>query len=93
MSGDDFEWDDANVDHIARHEIDPAEVEEAFTDRNRRLLPARRDPTERRRALIGMTEDGRLLFIVFTNRFGRIRIVTAREASAVNRRWYGRSRR
>jgi hypothetical protein len=31
MDGDiELEWDDANIEHIARHGVTPAEVEEAF---------------------------------------------------------------
>ena len=27
-----FDWDDANIAHIARHDVVPAEVQEAFFD-------------------------------------------------------------
>ena len=30
-----FEWDDGNLDHIARHGVESWEVEEAFGDRHR----------------------------------------------------------
>jgi uncharacterized DUF497 family protein len=48
---------------------------------------------ERRWALVGMTEGGRLLFVVYTMREGAVRVVTARDAIAGEKaryRWRGR---
>ncbi len=88
-----FEWDDANIDHVAAHEVEPDEVEEAFTDSRRVELPAYSTPTERRRGFVGATFDGRLLFVVFTRRGRAIRVVTARDADPPERRSYRRRNR
>ena len=45
---------------------------------------------ERRFGLVGCTEDGRVLFVVYTIRHGLVRVVTAPDASAATRRRYRR---
>ncbi|MBI2759827.1 MAG: BrnT family toxin [Chloroflexi bacterium] len=85
-----FEWDDDNVDHIARHRVSPEEVEEAFADRDRVPRTASRTEQEARWAFIGRTEAGRLLFVVFARRGHEVRVVTARDASATERQVYRR---
>lgn len=85
-----FQWDEANIEHIAEHGIEPEEAEQAFDDPDR--VPARvyRTPTERRRTIIGASETGRILYVVYTMRQGMIRIVSAREAEERFRRQYRR---
>jgi uncharacterized DUF497 family protein len=83
-----FEWDDANVDHIARHRVRPEEVEEALTDPRRIGTPAYDADNERRLAILGATADGRVLFVVFTIRQGKVRAVAARDATSAQRRRY-----
>ena len=85
-----FDWDAANIDHIARHSVEPDEVEAAFADPRRMAEEAYSVPGERRRAVIGVTDAGRLLYVVYTMRRGAIRTVTARNANARQRRRYGR---
>jgi uncharacterized DUF497 family protein len=81
-----FDWDDANIEHIAAHQISPEEAEEALSDPFR--IPAYRVGGERRRAVLGSTEDGRLLFVVTTRRGNGIRVITARDATTSERRRY-----
>ena len=83
-----FDWDDYNIDHIAEHGLEPEEVEEALHDPRRIGVPAYNVSHERRWAVLGATEDGRILFVVFTRRQGFIRVVTARGATDRERRWY-----
>ncbi len=83
-----LDWDEANIGHIAAHAIEPEEVEEALRDPNRVPAPTYRVATERRRAVLGSTEDGRLLFVVSTRRGTTIRVVTARDATDGERRRY-----
>jgi hypothetical protein len=63
-----FEWDEANVEHIARHGYDPDEVEEVFEGKFKI-----RKGRESAYICYGSTLDGRLAFIVF-KRFGGGRI-------------------
>lgn len=88
----DFDWDDANIDHIARRGILPEEVEEAFLDPMYKRAPAYRNRTETRFARVGKTGEGRFLFLVYTPRGDRIRIVTARDAEDAEKRSYRRGR-
>jgi uncharacterized DUF497 family protein len=81
-----WDWDDANVDHIAEHDISPEEVEEVFADRHSYAEPAASTPGERRWGLVGATDAGRVLLVIYTRRAGRVRVVTARDASPVMRR-------
>jgi uncharacterized protein len=85
-----FEWDDGNVDHIARHGVSTDEAEEALADPHRLGTSAYSVGRERRSALIGATQDGRVLLIVYTWRSGAIRVVTARDADQAQRRRYRR---
>jgi hypothetical protein len=55
-----FEWDDANILHIARHDFTPEEVEEVLAGGHK----VRRGRQNRYLAL-GQTFDGRLAFVVF----------------------------
>ena len=82
-----FDWDDGNIDHIARHGLEPYEVEEALLDPNLLTVTSRKT-TERRFAITGASEAGRILFVVYTLRGDDIRPVTAREANATQRRRY-----
>lgn len=86
-----FQWDEANEEHIARHGIDPEEAEEALSDPD--AVPASIRPApngEWRGALVGQTESGRYLTVIYTYRQDLIRVVTARDATDAERRRYRR---
>ncbi|MBB5234894.1 BrnT family toxin [Deinococcus budaensis] len=86
-----FDWDDANSEHVARHGVEPEEAEAAATDPDRVAAPAYRAKNgERRQAVTGKTEAGRILTVVLTRRGGLFRVVTAREANVSERRAYRR---
>ena len=89
----DFDWDDDNLEKVARHGITLEEIEAVFADPSRLSVPAYRVQGERRRAIVGATDEGRILFIVFTVRRGLARVVTAYEAGDRDRRRYRRRRR
>jgi uncharacterized DUF497 family protein len=82
-----FQWDDANRGHIGRHRVTPQEFEQAMAN----------DPIEvaeytvagePRVQVVGMTDAGRLLEMVYTIRRGRIRAVTAFPMKRNKRRFY-----
>jgi uncharacterized DUF497 family protein len=85
-----FDWDDGNIDHIANHGISPEEAEEAALDRRRVGMTVYRSRDELRWGLIGATEEGRILAVILTNRFGLQRVVPARDANPAERRRYRR---
>jgi uncharacterized protein len=71
-----FDWDPANVDHIARHGVTSTECEEAYCN-GPLVFKHQKRKRERRRLCLGETNNGRLLTFVVTERQGKIRFVTA----------------
>ena len=85
-----FDWDDANVEHIAAHDVEPEEAEQIFEDPRRARLSVYSTPGERRWGWVGATVHGRVLAVINTRRLGAIRVVTARDATLRERRRYRR---
>jgi uncharacterized protein len=69
-----FEWDDENIEHIARHKVEIDEAEAVFDNR-----PSILRTQEDRYLAIGQTDEGRYLAIVFARKPGRTRVITARD--------------
>ena len=78
-----FEWDEnKNVENIKKHDIDFHEAAKAFYDENAVILFDDINSVEEiRYQLIGISPN-RLLFVSYTERFERIRIISARKANA-----------
>ena len=75
-----FEWDEANVEHISRHNVAPAEAEEIFFDINNVLNEdIKHSIAEDRFIIIGKTKEERLLYQIFTKRGNKIRVISARD--------------
>ena len=85
-----FDWDEDNIDHIAEHDVDPEAAEEVLRSPERVYVPAHSTGSEERRAVLGPTDDGRLLFVVIARRKGRIRVVSARDATPGEKKHYRR---
>jgi uncharacterized DUF497 family protein len=84
-----FIWDEENVAHISRHQVSPEEVEEVLTGDPVVL----RGPDGRYLAY-GRTANGRQLFAVYVSRpGGRIRVLTAREMTDKEKRFYRKRRK
>ena len=81
----DFDWDSRNLDHIARHGVEPEEAEEAFLGR-RLVFRAR----EGRHVLFGRSAAGRHLIVAFALSAGIARVVTARDMTRSEKRRYRR---
>lgn len=80
-------WDAHNVDHIARHNVEPAEVEEAVFGK-RLILRAR---GKNRYVLYGRTHSGRYLLVVLEHLEGKeFYVVTARDMTDSEKRLYRR---
>ncbi len=74
-----FEWDEANIAHIARHNVKPEEAEEIFFDENNVLdEDIEHSEAEKRFLIIGKTQKGRLLYQIFTKRGNKIRVISSR---------------
>lgn len=76
-----FLWDPGNKDkNLIQHKVTNEECEETFFDLNKRILKDDlHSYTEKRYILLGKSKKGRLLFIVFTMRGKKIRIISARD--------------
>jgi uncharacterized DUF497 family protein len=73
-----FDWDDANILHLAEHDVMPEEAEEVLLGDP---LDARLEVVdgEERSSHVGETNEGRILLVVMTFRGDRMRVVTAFE--------------
>lgn len=85
-----FDWSGGNAEkNWERHRVMPLEAEQVFF--NSPLL-AQADTAhsarERRFFVLGQTDDGRELFIAFTMRAKRIRVISARDMSRQERKIY-----
>lgn len=77
----DFHWDDANLDHLASHNVRPDEAEQAVLDPHALLLEIQTDGEEERTKALGITTSGRIIVVVFTFRGEAIRPITAYAAT------------
>lgn len=78
-----LDWDDWNEEHVARHHVDPDEVEELVFE-NAYFSSRARNGTYR---LIGVTSAGRYLAVFLAPRGGGVfYVVTARSATEGERR-------
>ena len=85
MYVNEFDWDEANRQHIARHHVGPDEVEESLVSGR----PHIRRTAQERYLAYGQSESGRYLYIVFmVKKAGFIRIITARDMTAREKRFY-----
>lgn len=88
-----FEWDARNAwESQAKHGVLPTEAEQALLNRPVVVVedPAHSRQEARYRAL-GRTDGGRELFVVFTVRAMRVRVISARPMSAGERRRYAQA--
>lgn len=85
-----FEWDPAKAsENTAKHGVAFTEAITVFGDPLELVIP---DPDhsvgERRLLSIGMSSSGRLLVLSYTERGARIRLISARTATARERKTY-----
>jgi uncharacterized DUF497 family protein len=83
-------WTERNEDHIARHDVLPAEVEQVVYTRPRLVIAGREETT----LVFGTTDGGRHLVVVLADaEDGRHFVVTARDMSEGERRAFVRRSR
>jgi uncharacterized DUF497 family protein len=93
MDAPTFEWDPAKAAaNVEKHGVAFEEAITAFQDPLGAIHP---DPdhskSEQREILVGHSAQHRLLLVSFTDRQGRIRVISAREATRGERRDYEES--
>ena len=82
-----FEWDDRKAaQNLAKHHVDFKDASHVFFDPNR-IDDEDLMPDEDRYRVIGMV-NGRILFVVYTWRGNRIRLISARKATRYEREQY-----
>ena len=75
-----FEWDKGNTGKNLKHEVEDQESEEVFLDDHRFIFKDRvHSQGEERFRIIGKTKKNRLLFVAFTVRGKKIRVISARD--------------
>ena len=87
---DGFDWDAGNRGkNSLRHGVTDAECEEVFFNEPLVVVPDKpHSAQEQRFYALGHTNQRRLLFVVFTTRGTRIRVISARDMNRKERRLY-----
>ncbi len=86
-----FEWDAWNIKkNEHKHHVTIIECEQIFADPLKRIMFDKRYSIkkETRFILIGSTEGGRVLYVAFTIRSNRIRVISARDLNRKERYLY-----
>jgi uncharacterized DUF497 family protein len=84
-----FQWDDNNIMHIARHSVSPDEVEDVAFDDDPWIKKGRSGA----RYMLGYTIGGRYLFVVYVLKDNGIaRVITAMDMDDKTKRLYKRRR-
>ena len=85
-----FEWDADKADaNVRKHGVSFSEASTAFNDPlSATIEDARHSGEEERYVLFGISERGRLLAVMHTERDGVIRIISARKATRPEQREY-----
>ena len=87
-----FDWDSGNCDKNAKHDVEWWESEQVFFNRPLIVLDdTAHSMSEARFAAFGKTDAGRKLIVVYTVRGSLIRVISARDMSRKERRFYENS--
>jgi len=81
-------WDQETVDHISNYLLSPEEVEGVlFNDVDTPLMTRGK---EGKYLAYGKTHGGRLLFIVWASKYKKTKIITVRDMTEKEKRFYRR---
>jgi uncharacterized DUF497 family protein len=88
-----FQWDLGNIDkNWEKHQISNIECEEVFFDDQKiTLKDVLHSGKEDRYIIFGKTKNKKLLFIAYTIRNNKIRIISARVADKKEKKFYEKS--
>lgn len=75
-----FEWDQGNIRKNEKHKVENKEAEEVFFDKEKVIFKDKfHSDKEDRFIVLGKTKKDRLLYIVFTKRGHKVRIISTRD--------------
>jgi len=81
-----FDWDDGNLTkNLEKHKVTCQEAEEAFFYFSIIDEDQTHSVSEARYRMLGRTNEGRYLVIIFTIRKERVRVISARDANKIER--------
>ncbi len=84
-----FEWDRGNLEHIKKHNVSKEECEEAFLNNQPEVTEDEtHSQIEERYRVLGLTDYGRLLFMIVTIRDSKIRVISARDQNKKERKGF-----
>lgn len=85
-----FEWDKGNLEkNFKKHKVSFWECEEVFFNRPLTVAhDAGHSRRENRFFALGASDSGRLLFVCFTMRGSKVRVISARDMNAKEREIY-----
>lgn len=74
-----FEWDKGNIGKNKKHSVEDKEVEEVFFDEQKIVFKdTLHSQQEKRFIVIGKTKKGIILYVAYTKRREKIRVISAR---------------
>ncbi len=84
-----FDWDGGNqLKSLIKHGVSQEESEQVFLNPYVLRIDENHSRAEMRFELLGKTDSGKALFIIFTTRNNKIRIISARPANKNERNVY-----
>ncbi len=89
LDTEDFEWDKHNTEkNLKKHNVTSNECEEAFFNEALIALDTKHSYNEERYFIMGITNAGRLLFVVYTIRRNKVRVISVRDMNKKERKIY-----
>lgn len=85
-----FQWDKGNIDkNLLKHKVTNEECEEVFFDKNKRIAKdIFHSDKENRYILLGKTKKGRILYMIFTIRNKKVRVISSRDINRKEKKLY-----
>lgn len=85
-----FEWDEGNKGkNLKKHGVTDGESEETFFDTKKKIFKdVLHSDAEKRDVLLGQTKQRRVLFIAFTKRKSKVRIISSRPLNRKEKHLY-----
>ncbi len=90
LNSKEFDWDSGNLEkNWLKHGVSPLECEQVFFNQPLIAPDVKHSQSEERFFALGRTDLDRYLFLSFTMRGQKIRIISARDMSRKERKIYG----